>query len=155
MHRRPHQRLWASDGDPGLTAWLIAVISIVLPVAGLGLCLLGGARLLTDRPDGWSLLGAGIDLLVIDIVIDFVWAHPGVSSSDQPDLNQRGQQLVGRAAAVAESISGGRGKVRVGDTLWIAEGPDMAADSQVRITAAKATVLVVEPVEPAIGDRSR
>ena len=147
--------MWASDGDPGPTAWLVAVISIVLPVVGLGLCLLGGGRLLAGRPEGWTLLAAGFGLLVIDIMIDFVWAHPGVSESDQPDLNQRGAQLVGRAAAVAETISGGRGKVRVGDTLWIAEGPDMPAGADVRITAAKAMVLVVEPVEPATGDRSR
>ncbi len=33
MRRRLRQRLWASDGDPGPTAWLVAVISIVLPVA--------------------------------------------------------------------------------------------------------------------------
>lgn len=146
MRRRLRQRLWASDGDPGPTAWLVAVISIALPVAGLVLCLLGGARLLTGRPEGWPLLGIGVAALVLDIIIDFVWAHPGVSETDQPDLNQRGAQLVGRVVRVAEAIRGGRGTVRVGDTLWIAEGPDTPTGADVRIAAAKATVLVVERV---------
>jgi len=47
---------------------------------------------------------------------------------------------------VAEAIDGGRGKVRVGDTLWPAEGPDAAAGAEVRVIAAKATVQVVERV---------
>ncbi len=150
MRRRLRQRLWASDGDPGPTAWLVAVISIVLPVAGLILCLLGGARLLTGQDEGWSLLGLGVAALVVDIIIDFVWAHPGVSESDQPDLNQRGAQLVGRIVPVAESITGGRGKVRIGDTLWIAEGPDTPAGANVSITGANAMVLVVAPMPPSV-----
>jgi len=58
-----------------------------------------------------------------DVVIDFVWAHPTVSKSDQPNLNRPAAQLVGRVVVVAEAIEGGRGKVRVGDTLWPVEGP--------------------------------
>ena len=57
-------------------------------------------------------------------LIDFVWAHPTVSKTDQPDLNRPAVQLVGRVLVVVEPIEGGRGKVRVGDTLWPAEGPD-------------------------------
>ena len=82
--------------------------------------------------------------LIADVAIDFVWAHPTISKSDQPDLNRRAAQLVGRVLVVAEAIEGGRGKVRVGDTLWPAEGPDTPAGAEVRVAAAKATVLVVE-----------
>jgi membrane protein implicated in regulation of membrane protease activity len=53
-------------------------------------------------------------------------------------------QLVGRIVLVSEAIEGGRGKVRVGDTLWPAEGPDTPVGTEVRVIAAKATVLVVE-----------
>jgi inner membrane protein len=45
---------------------------------------------------------------------------------------------------VVEPIEGGRGKVRVGDTIWPAEGPDLPAGSHVRVTAANGTVLQVE-----------
>ena len=78
-----------------------------------------------DR-EGWWLVGAGAACLVADVVIDFIWAHPTVSKSDQPNLNRPAAQLVGRVLIVAEAIEGGRGKVRVGDTLWPVEGPDVA-----------------------------
>ena len=72
------------------------------------------------------------------------WSHPTVSRSDQPNLNRPAAQLVGRVVVVAEAIEGGRGKVRVGDTLWPVEGPDTPAGIEVRVRAAKGTVLVVE-----------
>jgi inner membrane protein len=89
-------------------------------------------------------LGAGVALVITDVLIDLVWAHPTISKSDQPDLNRPAAQLVGRVLVVAEAIDGGRGKVRVSDTLWPAEGPDAPAGAEVRVVAAKATVLVVE-----------
>jgi len=117
---------------------------MVLPWAGIGLGLAGGWRLSQSDRSGWWMLAAGAALLVADILIDFVWAHPAVSQSDQPELNRRAVQLVGRVLVVEEAIEGGRGKVRVGDTLWPAEGPDTPAGGEVRVTAARATVLLVE-----------
>jgi hypothetical protein len=132
------------DGDPGAFAWLVALVSMALPWLGIGLGLLGGYQLSRGEGEGWWWLGAGAALLITDIVIDFVWAHPTISRSDQPDLNRPAVQLVGRVLVVAEAIDGGRGKVRVGDTLWPAEGSDIPAGAEVRVIAAKATVLVVE-----------
>ena len=76
--------------------------------------------------------------------IDFVWAHPSVLKTDQPDLNRRPDQLVGRVVAVEEAIAHGRGKVRIGDTLWIVEGSDMPAGTEVRVTATQGAMLRVE-----------
>jgi membrane protein implicated in regulation of membrane protease activity len=47
---------------------------------------------------------------------------------------------------VEEAISGGRGKVRVGDTVWPAQGSDAAKGARVKITGNSGTVLIVEPV---------
>ena len=132
------------DGDPGAFVWLIALISMALPWVGIGLGLVGGYQISRGEIEGWWWLGAGVALLVADVVIDFVWAHPSISRSDQPDLNRPAMQLVGRIVLVSEAIEGGRGKVRVGDTLWPAEGPDTPVGTEVRVIAAKATVLVVE-----------
>ena len=115
------------DGDPSALAWLVAFVSIVLPWLGIGLGVAGGWKLSRSDPEGWWLLGAGAACLVADVVIDFIWAHPTVSKSDQPNLNRPAAQLVGRVLIVAEAIEGGRGKVRVGDTLWPVEGPDAPA----------------------------
>lgn len=69
-----------------------------------------------------------------------------LSPSDVPTLNVRGSQYVGRTVVVAEAISGGRGKVKIGDTLWVAEGPDCAEGAQVRIAGVDGTVMRVEAV---------
>jgi membrane protein implicated in regulation of membrane protease activity len=133
------------DGDPGAFVWLVALVSMALPWIGVGLGLVGGYELSHGQAQGWGWLSAGAALLVADVAIDFVWAHPTISRSDQPDLNRPAAQLVGRVVVVAEAIDGGRGKVRVGDTLWSAVGPDVPAGAEVRVIAAKATELVVEP----------
>ena len=71
--------------------------------------------------------------------------------SDDPLLNNRLGRLVGETAVVSLSISGGTGRVRLGDSEWQAEGPDIIAGERVRVTGARGTALLVEPVpRPAI-----
>jgi inner membrane protein len=72
------------------------------------------------------------------------FARPDMAKSDLPDLNERGQQYVGRSLVVEQAIQNGRGKVRVGDTVWQAEGPDAPVGTRVKVTGARGTVLVVE-----------
>jgi hypothetical protein len=67
------------------------------------------------------------------------------AETDEPDLNVRGAQYVGRLVTVEDAIAGGRGKVRVGDTLWPAQGADAAKGTRVKVTGTNGTVLVVEP----------
>jgi len=83
-----------------------------------------------------------IAVLTVFLVRRYVRTSGAIT--DQPDLNERGQQYVGRALVVEQAIQNGRGKVRVGDTVWQAEGPDAPAGSRVKVTAARGTVLVVE-----------
>lgn len=66
------------------------------------------------------------------------------TESDEPLLNQRGEQLVGRTATLHEPISEGFGRVRIGDTTWRVSGPDLPAGTRVRIVSAKAGDLVVD-----------
>jgi membrane protein implicated in regulation of membrane protease activity len=65
---------------------------------------------------------------------------------DQPLLNRRGARMVGRRVVVAEPIVNGRGKVHMGDTVWLAEGPDVPAGGEVEVTACEGTTLKVRPV---------
>ena len=73
------------------------------------------------------------------------FARPDSAPSDAPNLNVRGAQYVGRMVTVEEPIRGGRGKVRVGDTVWQAEGADAPAGTRVKVTGVRNTVLVVSP----------
>lgn len=70
--------------------------------------------------------------------------HP-VESAD-PLLNQRGQQLVGRQVIVTEAIVGGSGRVRCGDTEWLAQGPDTPAGERLTVTGSTGSVLIVDAV---------
>ena len=70
------------------------------------------------------------------------WRQTG----DEPSLNRRGEQLVGREAMLEEPIVGGVGRVRLGDTTWRVQGPDLPAGAWVRIAAWKHGVLTVAPV---------
>jgi membrane protein implicated in regulation of membrane protease activity len=117
---------------------------LVLPWFGLGLCLAGAARIHGGFAYGWWLLIAGAVAVVLDILIDFVWAHPSISRSDEPALNQRAAQAIGRIYIVEEAIVAGRGKVRIGDTLWPVEGRETPAGTLVKVTAVNGTVLRVE-----------
>ncbi len=91
----------------------------------------------------WQLITFAI---ISCITVFFVrrYAAPDVSSSDEPDLNLRAEQYVGRVVMVEEAISGGRGKVRVGDTVWAAQGIDAPIGARVKVTGTRGTVLVVE-----------
>ena len=131
---------------PSAVAWLIALVSLALPWIGLGAGLVGIWKLGRSDSTGWWLIGAGAAILVADVLIDFVWAHPSVSKSDQPNLNRRAEQLVGRVLVLEEAIAGGRGKVRFGDTLWLAEGPELPAGTRVKVTGVRRDFLVVERV---------
>ena len=69
-----------------------------------------------------------------------------VASSDQPELNSRGHELIGRTFVVQQAIVEGRGKIKVGDSVWMAVGPDAEVGTPVRVTGQHGTVLSVEIV---------
>jgi len=64
--------------------------------------------------------------------------------SDQPALNKRGQQYVGRVFTLNEPIVNGIGKVKVDDTTWKVSGDDREAGARVRVVAVDGTILKVE-----------
>ncbi len=68
----------------------------------------------------------------------------GRATTDSPALNVRGAQYVGHVFTVEEAITGGRGKIRVGDTVWLAKGPDLPKGARVEVKGVDGTMLVVE-----------
>ncbi|HBX54527.1 NfeD family protein [Pseudomonas sp. UBA2684] len=64
--------------------------------------------------------------------------------SDQPGLNRRGSELLGRQFALHEAIVSGRGKIKVGDSLWLVIGPDLPAGSRVQVIGQDGVLLKVE-----------
>jgi inner membrane protein len=66
--------------------------------------------------------------------------------SSDPLLNNRMGRLVGQTGTVTLPIAGGEGRVRHGDSEWLARGPDLPAGQRVRITGFDGGTLVVEAV---------
>jgi inner membrane protein len=139
---RPRRR--GPGGDPSALLWLTAVAGMALPWVGAGFGIAGTWHLSRGDASGWWMLGVGAAALVGDPLVDLILARFGQNTSDHPDLNRRAAQLRGRILIVAEAIEGGRGKVRVGDTLWPAEGPDTPEGGRVSVIGSSGTALVVE-----------
>lgn len=86
-------------------------------------------------------------LSAICVVAGRRWMGMGEAKTDQPLLNQRTAQLVGRTATLEEAIVNGYGRVRIGDTLWRVKGPDVPAGTQVAVTGSENETLIVASVE--------
>ena len=67
--------------------------------------------------------------------------------SDRPLLNRRGEQLVGQVHPLEQPIVDGRGRLKIGDAFWVAEGPDLPQGTRVRIVAVDGMSLQVRGVE--------
>lgn len=65
-------------------------------------------------------------------------------ATDEPLLNQRAESLVGRTAVLEKPIAEGRGRIRLDDTFWIVEGPDLPVGARVRVVSSHGRNLTVE-----------
>ena len=109
---------------------------------GVAAAIVGALALLLPIAWQWQMI-----LFAIVAVATVFWvrryADPGLVKSDRPDLNVRGAQYIGRVAVVEEAIINGRGRIRIDDTVWGAEGEDAPKGSKVEVTGVNGTVLVV------------
>ena len=64
--------------------------------------------------------------------------------NDTSPLNQRNISMVGARGVVSEQFQNGRGKVRLGDSVWLAEGPDLAEGTPVIVSSVMGTRVFVE-----------
>ncbi len=89
----------------------------------------------------WQLVAfAALAVSMVFAVRQFARSAPG---AEKPDINRPGAQFIGRVVTVEDAIIGGRGKVRAGDTVWLAEGEDAPKGAKVIVTGVNGTALVV------------
>jgi membrane protein implicated in regulation of membrane protease activity len=72
--------------------------------------------------------------------------------SEEPLLNKRSESLVGRSAVLIEAISQGKGRIKLDDTTWIVNGPDLPEGTRVRIVSGSGATLTVEAAENGSSD---
>lgn len=105
--------------------------------------------LLLPFPDiGWKiqlLIFSVLSVAAIAAWQVYLRRHP--TETDDNTLNRRGAQYVGRHVTLDEPLLNGRGRVRIDDTYWsvaTADGANMDAGAQIKVTDVDGTVLTVE-----------
>ncbi len=67
--------------------------------------------------------------------------------SENPLLNNRAAQLIGRTVTVVEAVSATSGRVKVADGEWPAKGPDLKKGDVAKVSAVEGGVLRLEALE--------
>ena len=139
-----HYWIWIALG------LLLAVLELLVP--GVYLIWLAVAALVTGAlafvlPFGWPLeIVSFVSLSLIAVYSARRYLNDKPIVSSDPLLNQRGGRMVGETALVVQPIESGNGRVRLGDSEWIARGPDTPAGQRVRISGNDGAILLVEPI---------
>jgi len=143
------------DGVASYWVWLtvgLVLAGVEMLVPGVYMIWLAAAAIITGA------LTATLDLSLPMQVINFVFLSLIIAfsarrflrdrpiESQDPLMNRRGARLVGQTATVVQAIEHGSGRVKLGDSEWIARGPDLAAGECVRVSGSDGTTLLVEPL---------
>ncbi len=83
-------------------------------------------------------------LSIISIALFRRYQHDNPVITDQPALNRRGEQYIGRTFTLQEPITNRAGKLRVDDTSWRITGDDLPAGTQIVVTGADGVILKVQ-----------
>ena len=115
--------------------WVIGIVFVVLEVfspaafflwLGLSAGIVGLFMLVQPEMTWeWQLTLFAL-FSVISTVAGRRWFASNQKETDQPALNRRGEQYVGRTFTLREPIVNGTGKIKVDDTTWKISGMDMA-----------------------------
>ena len=135
--------------------WLIAaalLASAEILVPGVFLIFLAGAAALTAIA---AAVGAPLTVQLAlfplfalgSVWFGKRWYHRNPVQSSDPLLNDPMARHVGKTVVVVEAIEGGMGRVKLGDGVWNAKGPDTDAGQRLRIVGAEGTCLKVAPLE--------
>lgn len=135
--------------------WILAGLLLILELTApaffflwLGITAAAVGMILLVFP-GLSLETQLVLFGVASVVAIFMWRKYRESRpivTDQPHLNRRGHQYIGREFTLTAPIKNGEGKVTVDDSTWRVKGVNMAAGTTVKVTGIEGVIFVVEPV---------
>ena len=130
-----------------LLALEIMVPGIFLLWIGIAAIIVGALTLMIGGAAMWTWQLQIVLFLILSLVSAYIGKKvmaKGDGASDEPFLNQRAEQLVGRTATLAEPINEGRGRIKLGDTQWRVSGPDMPTGTKVKVVSTDGSELSVE-----------
>ena len=133
----------------GLSLALMAAETIVPGAFLLWLGLAAGVMgvllyLMPEMPPLAQALTFGV-LSIISVFVYRRWFRGREPVGDQPLLNRRVEQMIGRTYPLHEPIHHGYGKIKVNDSLWTVRGVDLPAGTTVVVTGAEGITLQVTP----------
>ena len=139
--------------EPGWAWLIVAAILFVLDVtapgfymvwfgvaAGVVGVLLFGVPMSTE----WQIIAFCVISVAALLIGRALFGGRRATLSENPLLNQRARQLIGRTFVLATPIQSGRGRIAAGDGIWLVKGPDLPAGTKVHVTDVDGTVLIVE-----------
>jgi membrane protein implicated in regulation of membrane protease activity len=135
--------------------WILAGVLLIIEITApsfffLWLAIAAGITglvLLAAPGLGWEyqiLLFSGLSILSITVFRRYQRTHP--VTTDQPTLNRRGEQYIGRTFTLAEPITNNTGVIHVDDSTWRIRGADLPSGTTVRVVGADGVILMVEAV---------
>jgi membrane protein implicated in regulation of membrane protease activity len=131
-----------------VVAAVFAVIEVAVPAMvciWLAAAALGAAAIAWLAPGlAWehqALIFAA--LAVVTVAIGRMALARTRPQSSAARLNRRAETYVGRTFTLERPIVDGRGRLKVDDTVWLVEGPDLPAGTRVHVTGADNTLLQV------------
>ena len=131
---------------------ILVVLEAMLPgfvLLWLGLAAFGTGGVLWLAPSMSLALQiitfAGLSLLCVLSWFGWLRFHP--IDVQKPTLNRRAQRFVGHNYELVTPISNGRGRVRIGDSRWIVEGPDLPKGVMVKVVSVDGNVLRILPAD--------
>ncbi len=133
--------------------WIAGIALVIIEVFAPGAVFLWmgisagvvGAVLLAVPDISWQVQFLAFAVLSVGAIAGWrVYHKRHPTESDQPNLNRRGEQYVGRIFTLQDGITDGTGMIRVDDSRWKIEGEDLPAGTKVRVTGVEGTVLKVE-----------
>jgi inner membrane protein len=84
-----------------------------------------------------------LSLAAVLVALKYLRYNP--LQSDRPLLNERAVQHIGQCYNLVDPIVNGRGSVKIGDSIWRVEGPELPKGARVRVLGADGTLLKVAP----------
>lgn len=135
-----------------LAVVLICIEMLVIPAAyclwmGIAAGVVGILMLLVPELSFFLQIVIFTLLSVSTLVVHKRYLKSNPPVSDEPTLNRRGEQYVGRVFNLEEAIINGVGKVKVDDSIWKVTGTDMELGGRVKVTGVDGTVLLVEAAD--------
>ena len=127
---------------------LLAAAEMAIP--GVFLIWLAAAALVTGLLTWFLPIGLPVQIVIFAVLSiaavftgkRYLKANP-IEALD-PKMNDRGARLVGETVVVTHAIDGGNGRVKQGDSEWLARGPDAEPGTRMRVTGHDGAVLLVE-----------